>query len=108
MQKIHRFPVQLTGLGARDSLRLEAGLCLYGHDLDESTSPIEAGLTWVVGKDRRDLGDERSGFIGAEHVLKQIEGGVKRKRVGLFVEGPPARGLGFKVDSFSFELTISM
>ena len=45
-----RGPVQLTGLGARDSLRLEAGMCLYGHDLDENTSPIEAGLTWVIGK----------------------------------------------------------
>ena len=45
-----RPPVQLTGLGARDSLRLEAGMCLYGHDLDEYTSPIEAGLTWVIGR----------------------------------------------------------
>lgn len=44
-----REPVQLTGLGARDSLRLEAGMCLYGHDLDESTTPVEAGLTWVIG-----------------------------------------------------------
>lgn len=43
-------PVQLTGLGARDSLRLEAGMCLYGNDLDEETSPVEAGLTWVIGR----------------------------------------------------------
>ena len=46
---LSRDPVQLTGLGARDSLRLEAGMCLYGHDLDEDTTPVEAGLTWVIG-----------------------------------------------------------
>ncbi|KIM24082.1 hypothetical protein M408DRAFT_76510, partial [Serendipita vermifera MAFF 305830] len=88
-RKIHKFPVQLAGLAARDSLRLEAGLCLYGHDLDETTSPVEAGLTWVIGKDRRT--PESAKFIGAEAILKQIADGVTRKRVGFVVEAPPAR-----------------
>ncbi|KAJ3293029.1 hypothetical protein HK104_004817 [Borealophlyctis nickersoniae] len=79
--------VELAGLGARDSLRLEAGLCLYGHDLDDTTSPIEAGLTWTIGKRRR----EEGGFLGAEKILPQIKGGVPRRRVGLVVEGAPAR-----------------
>lgn len=90
-RKIHRFPVQLAGLAARDSLRLEAGLCLYGHDLDETTSPVEAGLSWVIGKDRRTAGSDRAGFIGADTVISQLEKGVQRKRVGFVVEGPPAR-----------------
>ncbi|KAK0215133.1 hypothetical protein IW262DRAFT_264933 [Armillaria fumosa] len=76
-------PVQLTGLGARDSLRLEAGMCLYGQDLDEGTTPLEAGLGWVVGKERKAAG----GFIGFEGALKTPE----RRRVGLEVEGAPAR-----------------
>ncbi|PCH36479.1 glycine cleavage system T protein [Wolfiporia cocos MD-104 SS10] len=80
-------PVQLTGLGARDSLRLEAGMCLYGQDLDEDTSPVEAGLTWVIGKDRRETGD----FIGAEGVRKHLKDGPPRRRVGMIVEGAPAR-----------------
>ncbi|KAI9272576.1 hypothetical protein BY458DRAFT_555404 [Sporodiniella umbellata] len=80
--------VELAGLGARDSLRLEAGLCLYGHDLDETTSPVEAGLTWAIPKTRRETG----GFLGAEHILPQIKGGVSRRRIGLMVEGAPARG----------------
>lgn len=80
-------PVQLTGLGARDSLRLEAGMCLYGNDLDESTSPVEAGLTWVIGKERRESGE----FIGAEAVRKQLKEGPTRRRVGLVIEGAPAR-----------------
>ncbi|CAG8640303.1 1806_t:CDS:2 [Paraglomus brasilianum] len=79
--------VQLAGLGARDSLRLEAGLCLYGHDLDDTTTPVEAGLTWTIGKRRR----EEGGFIGAEKILPQIKDGVARRRVGLVVEGAPAR-----------------
>jgi len=79
--------VQLAGLGARDSLRLEAGLCLYGHDLDDTTTPVEAGLTWTIGKRRRKEG----GFLGAEHVLPQIKEGVKHRRIGLIVEGAPAR-----------------
>ncbi|PVG03305.1 putative GCV1-glycine decarboxylase, subunit T, mitochondrial [Serendipita vermifera] len=90
-RKIHKFPVQLCGLAARDSLRLEAGLCLYGSDLDETTSPVEAGLSWVIGKDRRTLGSDRANFIGADVVIGQLNDGVKRKRVGFMVEGPPAR-----------------
>ncbi|KAI9598911.1 hypothetical protein BDF19DRAFT_429513 [Syncephalis fuscata] len=79
--------VQLAGLGARDSLRLEAGMCLYGHDLDETITPIEAGLLWTIGKRRR----EEGGFLGAKRIQDQIKNGVSRRRVGLIVEGPPAR-----------------
>ncbi|KAF7311188.1 Aminomethyltransferase [Mycena kentingensis (nom. inval.)] len=80
-------PVQLTGLGARDSLRLEAGMCLYGHDLDEETTPVEAGLSWVIGKERKESGT----FIGAEGVRKHLKEGAPRRRVGMVVEGAPAR-----------------
>jgi len=88
-----RPPVQLAGLGARDSLRLEAGMCLYGNDLDESTTPVEAGLSWVIGKDRRTEG----GFIGSERVLDQLKSGPPRRRVGLVVEDAPARRTCFVV-----------
>ncbi|KAI9136976.1 hypothetical protein BKA69DRAFT_1100957, partial [Paraphysoderma sedebokerense] len=79
--------VELAGLGARDSLRLEAGLCLYGHDMDESITPVEAGLTWTIGQRRRAEG----GFLGADKVLPQIKGGVSKRRVGFIVDGAPAR-----------------
>lgn len=80
--------VEPIGLGARDSLRLEAGLCLYGHDIDETTTPIEAALTWSVGKRRR----EEANFPGAEKILGQIADGAPRKRVGIRPEGKgPAR-----------------
>jgi aminomethyltransferase len=72
-----------AGLGARDSLRLEAGLCLYGSDLDETTSPVEAGLRWVVQARRR----EEGGFPGAERVLGELADGPARRRVGLAVAG---------------------
>lgn len=75
--------VKPIGLGARDSLRLEAGLCLYGHDIDTTTSPVEAVLLWSVGKERRSQG----GFPGAAVVQKQIAEGSPRKRVGLLPEG---------------------
>ena len=75
--------VKPIGLGARDSLRLEAGLCLYGHDIDTTTTPIEAGLLWSIGKERRQQG----GFPGAATVQKQIADGAPRKRVGLLPEG---------------------
>jgi len=83
--------VQPCGLGARDSLRLEGGLCLYGHELDETILPVEAGLTWVVNKNRRT--GARANFLGAKHVLAQLskENGPKRKRVGFMVNGAPAR-----------------
>ena len=77
-----------AGLGARDSLRLEAGLCLYGSDIDEATTPIEAGLIWTISKRRRAEG----GFPGAEVIQQQIENGVSRKRVGIKPDGKaPAR-----------------
>ena len=68
-----------VGLGARDSLRLEAGLCLYGHDIDETTTPVEAGLTWVIGKRRR----EEGGFPGFGVIKRHLEDGAPRRRVGL-------------------------
>ncbi len=80
-------PVKPAGLAARDSLRLEAGMCLYGHDLDTSVSPIEGALAWCVSKDRRAAAD----FLGAERVLREIKEGPPRRRVGFLVEGPPAR-----------------
>jgi len=80
--------VRLIGLGARDSLRLEAGLCLYGHDIDASTSPVEAGLAWSIGKRRRREG----GFPGASRILDELQRGPDRLRVGLEMDGRiPAR-----------------
>ena len=81
--------VQPIGLGARDSLRLEAGLCLYGHDLDTTTTPVEASLTWAMQKVRRTGGERAGGFPGAGVILGQLDDAtkVKRKRVGLKPEG---------------------
>jgi aminomethyltransferase len=79
--------VKPIGLGARDSLRLEAGLPLYGHDLDETVSPPEAGLNFALGKRRREAAD----FPGAARILEEYAGDLARVRVGLFVEGAPAR-----------------
>ncbi|KAL9029541.1 MAG: hypothetical protein Q9196_002238 [Gyalolechia fulgens] len=85
--------LRLAGLGARDSLRLEAGMCLYGHDLDDTTTPVEAGLSWVIHKDRRIGG----GFHGDGVILRELkpikDGGTgpARRRIGLVVEGAPAR-----------------
>ncbi|RIJ25895.1 glycine cleavage system aminomethyltransferase GcvT [Henriciella barbarensis] len=80
--------VKPIGLGARDSLRLEAGLCLYGHDMDASRTPVEADLQWVIQKSRR----ERADFPGAEKILKQIAEGPAEKRVGILpLERAPAR-----------------
>ncbi|KAL0249458.1 hypothetical protein GEMRC1_004690 [Eukaryota sp. GEM-RC1] len=79
--------VKPAGLGARDTLRLEAGLCLYGNDMDETTTLPEAGLSWFVSKKRRESG----GFPGHSEFMNQIKNGVQRKRVGLRIRGPPAR-----------------
>jgi aminomethyltransferase len=81
------------GLGARDSLRLEAGLCLYGNDIDTTTSPIEAGLEWAIQKTRRTGGARAGGFPGADRILAELENGTGRRRVGLKPEGKaPVRG----------------
>jgi aminomethyltransferase len=80
--------VRPVGLGARDSLRLEAGLCLYGHDIDTTTSPVEAGLAWSIGKRRR----EEGGFPGYERIRRELSEGPARLRVGFLPEGrSPAR-----------------
>ena len=77
-----------AGLGARDSLRLEAGLCLYGQDIDETTTPVEAALGWTIGKRRRAEG----GFLGADVILDQLANGTARRRVGIVPDGrAPAR-----------------
>ena len=75
------------GLGARDSLRLEAGLCLYGNDIDTTTTPVEAALNWAIQKARRKGGDREGGFPGADRILRELSEGAPRKRVGLLPEG---------------------
>lgn len=79
--------VKPIGLGARDSLRLEAGLCLYGHDMDESKTPVEATLMWAIAKSRR----ERKDFPGAERVMQMFADKPARKRIGFTMAGAPAR-----------------
>ena len=80
--------VKPIGLGARDSLRLEAGLCLYGHDIDTTTSPVEAGLQWSIQKRRR----EEGGFPGDARIQRELSDGPSRRRVGILPEGrAPAR-----------------
>ncbi|XP_053455838.1 aminomethyltransferase, mitochondrial isoform X1 [Nycticebus coucang] len=79
--------VKLAGLAARDSLRLEAGLCLYGKDIDEHTTPVEGSLSWTLGKRRRAAMD----FPGAKAIIPQLKGKVQRRRVGLVCEGAPMR-----------------
>jgi len=83
----HKDKVMPVGLAARDTLRLEAGLCLYGNDITEETSPVEAGLTWTIGKRRR----EEGGFLGSNTILKQIKEGASRKRVGFILSEGIAR-----------------
>ena len=93
------------GLGARDSLRLEAGLCLYGHDIDTTTTPVEGALEWSVQKSRRSGGARAGGFPGAEKILSQFEKGASRRRVGLRPEGraPVREGALLFADAASSE-----
>jgi aminomethyltransferase len=79
--------VEAIGLGARDTLRLEAGLCLYGHDMDTDISPVEAALVWSISKSRRSGGNKAGGFLGANKILEQMIKGVAQQRVGLLIEG---------------------
>lgn len=93
------------GLGARDSLRLEAGLCLYGHDIDTTTTPVEGALEWSVQKSRRSGGARAGGFPGAEKILAQFAGGAVRRRVGLLPEGraPVREGAALFADAAAGE-----
>jgi glycine cleavage system T protein (aminomethyltransferase) len=93
------------GLGARDSLRLEAGLCLYGHDIDTTTTPIEAALEWSMQKSRRSGGIRVGGFLGAKKVLAQFADGTTRRRVGLKPEGraPVREGAALFADDNSLQ-----
>tara|TARA_R110002051_G_scaffold70726_7_gene127291 strand:- start:30267 stop:31382 length:1116 start_codon:yes stop_codon:yes gene_type:complete len=95
--------VELIGLGARDSLRLEAGLCLYGHDVDETVTPSQAALTWAIQKVRRTGGARAGGFPGANVVLDEIAHGAPRKRIGLLPEGraPMREGVALFTDQTS-------
>lgn len=86
-QLLEAFEVRLIGLGARDTLRLEAGLCLYGQDIDEQTTPVEAGLAWAVAKVRRTAGARAGGFPGADTIFSQLEAGPAKRRVGLRPQG---------------------
>ena len=91
------------GLGARDSLRLEAGLCLYGHDIDTTTTPVEGALEWSIQKSRRNGGARAGGFPGADKILAQLENGAPRRRVGLRPEGraPVREGAALFADETS-------
>jgi len=96
--------VKLVGLGARDSLRLEAGLCLHGSDIDLETSPIEAALEWAIQKTRRRAGARAGGFPGDELILTQLEQGATRRRVGLQSTLRPVRaGAPLYADEASIE-----
>ncbi len=97
--------VKPAGLGARDTLRLEAGLCLYGHDIDAGTSPVEAGLTWAIQKVRRAGGARHGGYPGAAVIDAQLSSGTVRKRVGLVgLERVPVREGALITDSLGRKL----
>jgi aminomethyltransferase len=94
-------PVEAIGLGARDSLRLEAGLCLYGHELTTGIDPVQAGLGWSIGKARRSGGERSGGFPGSDYILGLLDNAPPLARVGLRVEGkrPVREGCAVHDDS---------
>ena len=97
--------VQPAGLGARDTLRLEAGLCLHGHDIDAGTTPVEAGLAWAIQKVRRPGGDRAGGYPGAAMIANQLASGTSNKRVGLVgLERTPVREGAVIVDAHDHRL----
>jgi len=97
--------VKPAGLGARDTLRLEAGLCLYGHDINETTTPVEAGLTWAIQKVRRPGGERAGHYPGADKIAAQLANGVQVKRVGLLgLERIPVREGAILVDAQGHKL----
>ena len=97
--------VKPAGLGARDTLRLEAGLCLYGHDINETTTPVEAGLTWAIQKVRRPGGARAGHYPGADKIAAQLANGVQVKRVGLLgLERIPVREGAILVDAQGHKL----
>jgi aminomethyltransferase len=95
--------VAMIGLGARDSLRLEAGFCLYGSDIDDQTTPVEAAIGWTIQKSRRSNGERAGGFPGADVILSQLKRGTDRLRVGLtpVVKTPVRRGAQLFADEES-------
>lgn len=95
------------GLGARDSLRLEGGMCLYGHDLDTTTTPVEAAIAWAIQSVRRPGGEREGGFIGADKILSQLPNKVSRKRVGIKPRGrAPIRENTVLIDADGNEIGI--
>jgi len=99
--------VKPAGLGARDTLRLEAGLCLYGHDIDQTTTPVEAGLTWAIQKVRRAGGARHGGYPGAGAIDSQLSSGAIKKRVGLVgLERVPVREGATIVDAQGHKLGV--
>jgi len=95
VKKVVSKGAKLIGLGARDTLRLEAGLCLYGHDINETTSPIEANLKWTISKRRR----EEGGFVGYKKIKLDMNGSLTRLRVGVKPEGKIIAREGVKIFS---------
>jgi len=99
--------VEAIGLGARDSLRLEAGLCLHGHELSPDITPIEAGLNWAIARERRESGSRPGGYPGAAIIHHQLSEGAARRRVGLRVEGRrPVRAGEALLDSAGNEVGV--
>ena len=98
--------VDPIGLGARDSLRLEAGLCLYGSDIDTDTTPVEAALEWAIQKVRRNGGERAGGFPGSERILDQLDTGAGRRRVGMLPEGRAPMRAGTRIFAENSETPI--